>query len=150
MAEVTTSVEIAASAAHVWTVLTDFAQYPQWNPFVVSATGSPVVGGKLRVRLKPPGGRAMTFRPRVLVATRERELRWLGRVLVPGLFDGEHRFVIEPTGAASCRFTQAETFRGVLVPVLRSRFDQIQAGFDEMNAALKHRAERFASTGSAN
>jgi len=37
----------------------------------------------------------MTFRPTILKAEPERELRWLGRLLLPGLFDGEHVFEIE-------------------------------------------------------
>ncbi len=32
-----------------------------------------------------------TFRPTVLVAEPNRELRWLGRLFMPGPFDGEHR-----------------------------------------------------------
>jgi len=37
----------------------------------------------------------MTFRPTILKAEPNRELRWLGHLLVPGLFDGEHIFTIE-------------------------------------------------------
>jgi hypothetical protein len=36
----------------------------------------------------------MTFRPTVLNAETNRELRWLGHLLAPGLFDGEHSFTI--------------------------------------------------------
>ncbi len=59
----------------------------------------------------------MTFKPKVLAAARNRELRWLGRLIMPGLFDGEHSFRIEDRGR-SCRFHQTETFSGILVPFL--------------------------------
>ena len=36
----------------------------------------------------------MTFKPTVLVAEGPKELRWLGRLLLPGMFDGEHSFRI--------------------------------------------------------
>jgi hypothetical protein len=48
--------------------------------------------------MRLPGRRPTTFRPRVLEAEPARRLRWLGHLLVPGLFDGEHRFTIEPAG----------------------------------------------------
>src|SRR6266849_7461118 len=94
----------------------DFAAYPRWNPFVVSIESKPEVGSRLRIRIKPPGRAAMTFTPKVLTAARNRELRWLGRLVVPGLFDGEHSFLTEDRGR-SCSFHQAETFSGIPVPL---------------------------------
>src|SRR5918999_4725227 len=92
-------IEIQGSPERVWEVLTDFDAYQEWNPFMVEAEGRAVVGQRLRVRMRPPGRRRpTTFRPRVLEAEPGRRLRWLGRLLVPGLFDGEHRFSIEPAG----------------------------------------------------
>ena len=109
--EIHTDVEIAAPAERVWALLTDFAAYPQWNPFIRSIEGRPQQGATLKVRIQPSGAKAMTFRPTVLVAEPGRELRWLGRFLVPGLFDGEHRFVIQPSPSGTVRFEQGERFR---------------------------------------
>ena len=39
MQVVTSSIEIAASPERVWQVLTDFASYPKWNPFILSLSG---------------------------------------------------------------------------------------------------------------
>ncbi|MDS0297430.1 SRPBCC domain-containing protein [Halogeometricum sp. S1BR25-6] len=142
MKEILTSIEIAATPERVWTVLTDFEAYDEWNPFARIA-GKPNVGAHPQVRLTPPDGRAMTFRPEVTVVEPDRELRWLGHLYVPGLFDGEHRFVLEPLdGGARTRFVHAETFGGVLAgPLLRMVGDDTQAGFEAMNGALKRRAE---------
>jgi hypothetical protein len=42
----------------------------------------------------------------------------------------------------TCRFRQAERFSGILVRVLSAGlFDAIRRGFEEMNVALKQRAE---------
>ncbi len=142
MRQIERSVTINASADRVWQILVDFARYPEWNPFVTSVAGEPVAGGRLRVRLRPPGGMGMTFRPRVLVASPGRELRWIGRLLFPGLFDGEHSFTIEPTAEHSCRLVQAEKFTGLLVGLFGKGLDATRAGFEEMNHALKARAER--------
>lgn len=134
-------VEIHASAERVWAVLTDFAAYEEWNPFIRAISGVPEEGARLRVRIEPPGGRAMTFRPTVKAAVAGRELRWLGRLWVPGLFDGEHAFRIEPRAEGSSRFVQAETFRGVLVPLFVVTLRKTRQGFVAMNEALKVRAE---------
>lgn len=141
MQRIERSITINASADRVWQILVDFERYPEWNPFVISASGEAQPGKRITVRIKPPGKRAMTFRPRVLVATPGRELRWLGRLLVPGLFDGEHSFTIEPLGPDRCRLVQAETFSGILVGLLGSTLRATAQGFEQMNEALKTRAE---------
>ena len=142
MKELHTEIEIQASDERVWQLLTDFADFPEWNPFIRRASGEALTGARLEVLLQPPGGRAMTFRPTVLKAEPRRELRWLGRLLVPGLFDGEHIFSIEPLDAQRVRFMQREVFRGLLVPLFAGSLERdTRRGFEAMNRALKERAE---------
>lgn len=141
MRELRTSIEIDATPERVWEILTDFDSYPDWNPFIRSARGKAETGTKLENRLEPPGGRAMTFKPTVLVAEPVRELRWLGRLLLPGVFDGEHIFRIEPLEGGRTRFVQAERFSGVLVPLFGKTLERTRRGFEAMNEALKQRAE---------
>jgi hypothetical protein len=86
----------------------------------------------------------MRFRPRVLEVTPGRALRWLGHLGIPGLFDGEHRFLIEPVGPNQSRFVQEERFSGLLVPlILRFAATSTRRGFEAMNSALKARVERL-------
>jgi len=143
--EVRTETVIDAPPEVVWRVLTDFASYPDWNPFIRSIEGKPWVGTRLSVEIQPPGKRSMRFRPRVLRVAKDREFRWIGRVLIAGLFDGEHRFTIIPEDGGS-RFVQAEVFTGLLVPVvdLTDTLRATHLGFLLMNRALKERAERSA------
>ena len=142
MKDLHSEIEINAPAQRVWEVLTDFASYPRWNPFIRRASGVPRTGERLEVRIEPSGSRGMTFRPKVLNAEANRELRWLGHLLVPGLFDGEHSFTIQPLGENRVRFVQREAFKGLLVPLFgRSLDSNTQRGFEEMNRALKERAE---------
>ncbi|MDP3104258.1 MAG: SRPBCC domain-containing protein [Candidatus Methanoperedens sp.] len=133
---------ITAPPSRIWHLLTDFASYPQWNPFIRRASGELREGAQLEVYLQPSGARGMTFRPRVLRAEPDRELRWLGHFLIPGLFDGEHIFTIEPLEAEGVRFVQREIFTGLLVPLfMRWMEKDTRRGFEEMNRALKLRAE---------
>ena len=84
----------------------------------------------------------MTFRPRVLTATDQQELRWLGRLGFPGLFDGQHYFQLAALSNGYTRFTQGEQFSGILVGIfISSMAAATKAGFHAMNQALKNRAE---------
>jgi len=134
--------EIDATPTEVWSVLTDFDRYPDWNPFIPSLVGRCEVGARLRVTLAPPAGRPMTLRPVVLAAEPVHEFRWLGRLFVPRLFDGEHRFLLEPLGSDRTRLTQSETFRGLLVPFTARVLDKTGDGFGAMNRALADEVAR--------
>jgi hypothetical protein len=143
MLHLKTSIEIHASADRVWSILTDFAAYPAWNPFIRSIQGAQVSGATLNVTLRPAGGAAMSFKPRVLSLVSGKEIRWKGQVLFPGVFDGEHYLQIDEANVGTVQFTQGEVFSGILVPLLfRGRLRTgTERGFQAMNQALKLRAE---------
>ena len=128
------------------TVLTDLERYAEWNPFVLEAAGEAAVGAQLRVRIRPEGGRAMTLRPTVTAVDPGRRFAWLGRLWgVPGLFEGAHRFELEPVDGGT-RLVHAEDFRGMLVPLMTGSLEKgSRAGFEAMNAALARRAEKIAA-----
>ncbi len=135
-------IEIDAAPQAVWDVLTDLDKYEEWNPFVISAQGDIEVGEQLTNRLQPPGGKAMTFTPTVTEVTHAKSFEWLGHLGVPGLFDGRHRFELEPTPSGATRLTHSEQFSGILVRPLRKSLDgKTLQGFEAMNKALKARAE---------
>ena len=142
MKELHSEIEINACVERVWDILTDFASYPQWNPFIRRIGGELEVGGRLEVRLEPPDSRGITMRPTILRAEPNRLIRWVGHLLVPGLFDGEHSLAIQPLEENRVRFVQHEAFKGVLVRLLARSLDKnTLRGFEEMNEALKERAE---------
>ncbi|MGI9607949.1 MAG: SRPBCC family protein [Acidimicrobiales bacterium] len=139
--QIETNVDINSSPEIVWNILTDLESYPDWNPFVLSAEGNVAVGERLTNRLQNPGGKAMTIRPTVTAADPGETFEWLGRLGVPGVFDGRHRFELHPT-ATGTRLVHSESFNGVLVRFMRKMVDNSTLqGFEAMNAALKTRAE---------
>lgn len=141
MREVRTELEINAAIDRVWRALVDFESYRDWNPFIQRASGNPVVGEKLEIYLKPPGGIGISLNPTVLVSDPGREFRWKGKLAVSGLFDGEHIFELQPT-SRGCNFIHRERFTGILVaPMLAIFGSGTRQGFADMNAALKIRAE---------
>ncbi len=142
VASIRTSIEVAAPIETMWQILTDLDGHAQWNPFMVHAEGSLEEGSTIAVTLQLPGSKPQRFRPVITKATEPTVLEWLGSVGIRGIFDGRHRFDLEPTGSGT-RFVQSETFTGLLapivVPMIRKR---TELGFNAMNEAIRSRAEQ--------
>lgn len=141
--EIKTKIRIEASPAKVWAILTDFDKYPEWNPFIKSIKGDVAVGNKIVARIEPPEAKGMTFKPTVLAFDTNKEFRWIGHLLVKGLFDGEHKFELIDNGDGSTTFVQSEKFGGILVPLFKKMLDKNTVnGFNQMNKKLKEMAEK--------
>jgi hypothetical protein len=145
--EIYTQIEIKSSPGVVWKILTDFANYPSWNPFIPRVEGELREGALLRIKIRPPSRKAQDYRVKILKIEEPREFRWLGHFLMPGLIDGEHFFEITPIGQNKVQFVQREYFRGILVPLTWKSFlnTYLRQGFEDSNQSLKNIAER--STG---
>ncbi|TSJ48249.1 SRPBCC domain-containing protein [Fluviicola chungangensis] len=141
--EIKTEIIIQETPERVWEVLTNFKGYSDWNPFIKSLEGKVKVGGKIIVRLESPGAKGMTFTPKVLTFDQNKEFKWIGRLFLPGIFDGEHRFELIDNGNGTTTFIQAERFNGILVRMLSGMLDgSTLNGFKAMNEQLKIESER--------
>lgn len=135
-------ITIAASPQRIWEIITDFAAYGCWNQAIPSASGEATAGSVLRVVIQWPGLKRSNYELEVLAANPARELRWLGHFAITGLMDGDHRFLIESAGMDGTRVTQTEDFSGALIPLFAPWLrNNVLSGFDQMNLALKTRAE---------
>jgi hypothetical protein len=141
--------EIAAPTETVWAELTAVSEYAEWNPFITTFRGDLVEGARAEVQILPPGGRPMTFRPTITRVEESQRLEWLGRLLIPGVFDGRHSFHLEDIGDGRTRLTQSETFSGVLVALTGKTLERTRDGFQAMNEALRLRAEKVAAADAA-
>lgn len=140
MKEVRTEIEINAGPEKVWKILADFEKYDQWNPFINRIIGQAMEGSKIEIHIETPGGKNRKYGPKVTKVAHGRELRWLGKSL---LLNGEHIFTIEQLQAGRVRFVHRELFDGLLTSIFAKRLDtDVKQGFEEMNRALKERAER--------
>ena len=143
MKEIVTEIEIDASAEAVWEILVDFGAYPDWNPLIRSAVGEVLELKRIKIKVELTPNRRMTFRPTLLKVTPGQELRWLGRLMLPGLFDGAHAFLLNQVSATRTKLIQKERFTGMLVPIIwRFIAADTERTFHAMNKALKIRTER--------
>jgi hypothetical protein len=135
---VQTQIEINAPAKAVRTVLYRFDDYPNWNPFIVRVDGTVAQGRDVTVTVKPVGKDEISGKTTIVSLTDSR-LEWRGSLAVPGLFTGDHEFIIEELDAGRTLFRQNEKMAGIIVPFFDFRPEK--AGFVAMNEALKQRAE---------
>lgn len=135
--ELKTEIFIPATPAEVWLVLSDTEQYPDWNPLVSRLEGQLQAGAVVSAQLP-----TMRFRPTILVAEPEKELRWIGKLFFTGLFDGEHYFILEARDGGTL-FRHGEHFTGLLVPLYRRKLNgDIKKWFYAMNEALRDEVAR--------
>ena len=140
--EIKTEILIHATPEKVWSILTNFDNYPNWNPFIKSINGEVKVGNTITARIEPPEANGMTFKPKILSYDVNKELSWLGHLIIPGLFDGQHKFELIDNGNGTTTFIQSEKFKGILVPLFKKMLDiNTINGFDAMNKKLKELAE---------
>ncbi len=144
MKQIETEITIEATAEKVWQVLTDFESYPKWNPFVRSISGTAREGEKIKVFLKPPDAKGMTFHPKVKKSEPGKEFRWKGQLGLPGIFDGEHYFLLNEISSKRTHLTHGEKFSGLLIPFMGGMIDKTREGFELMNKTLKKECERQA------
>lgn len=143
MKEVRSEIEINSYPESVWRILIDFAAYDQWNPFINKIIGLPTEGSKIDIHIETPSGKNRKYSPRITKVEEGRELRWFGKSSLPGFLNAEHIFIIEELQPERVRFIQRELFDGLLTRVFGKGVDtDIRQGFQDMNDALKKRAER--------
>ncbi len=140
--EIKTQVQIHAPKEVVWSILSDFENYPSWNPFIVSLEGNTAVGSQLKVRIVPPKSKPMVFKPKVISYENNFHFSWLGSLGIKGVFDGLHAFRLEENSDGSVTFHQSESFAGILVRFIN--LDKTREGFELMNQKLKVLAEEKA------
>jgi hypothetical protein len=137
MKQITTVIEIKASADKVWEVLTNFENYPNWNPFIKSIKGKVEKGKIIEVQIQPEGMKLQTFTPEILVLKPEKEFRWLGKLGIKGIFDGEHYFILEPIDKETTKLIHGEQFTGILSTLIFKMIGKkTENGFNAMNQAI--------------
>lgn len=131
-------VEIEAPETLIWEVLSNLESYGEWNPFLTSASGSIEEGARVELFIKPPRARGTYINPRIVLVEEGRGFSWRNNMLVPGLFDTEHYFIIDPLDDGRCRFVQGEEVSGIFsIPILWLIGGATRRGMERMNEALK-------------
>jgi hypothetical protein len=87
-------------------------------------------GSRIEAFIKPPNFRDIKIKPLILDYHPEKELRWLGRLWIPKLVDGEHSLIIMKIDEKNLLFIQKEKFTGLFVPLLSNMLKDTKSGFE--------------------
>jgi hypothetical protein len=133
-----TEIRINAPPERVWAVLTDFAAYPGWNPYLVRVDRADAI---LTVHAVMIEGQPPLVQNVDLIGMAYPEMVWHGGLPDRSRFAGDHRFRVEAQ-ANETRFRHFEHFTGSDAPALVAQHqDRIVTNFERFNHALKRRVE---------
>lgn len=136
-----TETQIAADPLQVWAILTDFAGYPRWNPFIIEVTGTLLAGSELRLKSVHIPGKPPTDGIATLIEAGFPDMRWESGHPDRSVLKGDHFFRCQAAGGG-CRFHHFEQFSGISAERLLNDFGRrIEANFRIFNQALKRAAE---------
>ena len=133
-----TSILIRARPEAIWALLTDASGYPRWNSTVETITGQIGAGGTITVHAKSAPGRAFPLRVTEFVPARR--MVWAGGMPL-GLFVGTRSFVLTPRDTGETEFAMAESYAGLLSPLIARSIPDLQPAFETFAADLKRCAE---------
>lgn len=137
--EINTKVVIHSNPEKIWKTLTNFENYPSWNPFIKEIQGKLRVSEKINVKIQPVDSAEMTFKPTIIDYKKGKLIVWKGKFIFKGLFDGKHKFELIDNKNGTTTFRQSELFSGILVGVFN--LEKTKKGFEKMNQKLKEICE---------
>lgn len=129
---------IEAPPERVWAILADGPGLPQWDSGITRIEGVITAGGTFKLWSEASPKRAFSLD----VAAFEPPFRMVWKSGMPlGLFSGERTFTLTAT-ADGTAFTVHESFRGVMLPLIRRSMPDLQPSFDKFARGLKTRAKK--------
>jgi hypothetical protein len=141
MMKLSEELTIDSSPDVVFDVMTDFASYGAWNPWIVEASGTPREGEIVRVAVKL-GKRTTRVDHRVLTNRRTNEFRWCDVGWFTVCAYGERARFLEPAPSGGVRYRVELTIKGPLTSLVRVLYgDALATGLKAETLALKERAE---------
>ncbi|HEX6879168.1 MAG TPA: SRPBCC domain-containing protein [Terriglobales bacterium] len=137
-----TAIYINAAPTEVWSILTDFERYADWNPLLPSVQGDLRPGAPLRLQVRLPWLPLLRITTTIQQVESGISFEWAGKFLSDSVFVGLHRFVVSPNGNGQTQFEQSETYSGLFSHMVFLFLPILRYGFNQMNDSLKATAEK--------
>ncbi|MBF6170735.1 SRPBCC domain-containing protein [Nocardia blacklockiae] len=139
------TVDIDAPAEVVWKVLTDFAAYGEWNPFVADCRTTLEPGAPIDMRVRLVGAKPMHQREWIRTHTPGTEFSYSMKPVPLGALHSLRSHTLTPLPDGRCRYASHFEIGGWLRPLVTGLLGgALRRGFGGMTAGVKERAERIA------
>lgn len=139
---IATEIRIACEVERVWAVLTDFAAYARWNPYLVCVEGEARAGAILSVHALGDGATATVAQRIDVVSAAPYCMRWQGGAADRAEFAGDHWFELESAGPLETLFKHYEHFTGARIVEFGPQHEvRVTRNFQRFNEALKAHCE---------
>lgn len=136
------SLEIAAPNSVVWNVITDLGRYSEWNPFVVEAASSLVIGHPIDMKVQLLGSFAQRQRETIFENVEGERLSYGLREVPLGAIRSQRCHQLRPLDGNRTEYSSCFELAGWLSPLTTFLLaSQLERGFSSMTRALKNRAE---------
>jgi hypothetical protein len=136
-----TTTTIRASQTAVWSVLSDLASYPNWNPFTYRIQGALRLNESLLINVRFPDGSEVRTKHIVCALQPHTQISWR-KTNIFGLLWSRRDQIIEIIDADHVRYLNHEYLWGPLAWVVIWLYgSRIRGGFVAMGDALRQRVE---------
>ena len=133
--------EIKAPAEVVWEVITDFAHYQDWNPFLLECSTSLKPGDPIDLKVKLMA-RPQKQREWVTEHVPGKRFAYSMKPMPAGALSSQRSHDVEVAGPALTRYRSYFHLVGWLMPVVRGLLGgRLEAGFEGMSQGIRVRAE---------
>jgi len=131
--ETAVSIEIKATPAIIWGLLTNALDYPRWNSTITSIEGKIAPGEK--IKLKSTLDAKRTFKLKIKTFEPEHKLVW-------GDGKGNRVYTITKNENGTTLFSMTEKIGGAMFPMYAKMIPSFDKPFEQFAADLKKEAER--------
>lgn len=129
---------VNASPDVIWTLLTDAASYPDWNPTVLSIDG--VIAKGERIALTSVVNPDRKFKLTVTEFDPPTKMVWADGMPL-GLFKGVRTYTVLPASNGTSEFKMVEVFSGLMEPLISKSIPDMTESFETFGDAVKRTAE---------
>lgn len=138
MTKYTVQRTIDAEPEVIWNLLTNAADYPNWNPAVLGIEGDIADGS--RIQLTSIVNPERQFKLNVTDVQPPNHMVWWDGMPL-GLFKGVRTFDVVANGDGSSLFTMEEIYSGLMAPLITKSIPDQTDAFEQFADGLKGAAE---------
>ncbi|MCH9843920.1 MAG: SRPBCC domain-containing protein [Alphaproteobacteria bacterium] len=143
MKEIRTEIDINASVAKVWEIISNLDDWATWNKMVTGASGKITQGATLSITMRGKSeGAEHSYAPTVIECDAPKYFRFRASMGNRLMMTNYKICQLEDNNNGGTKFTHIEQFSGLMVPFIWKKMEQgVPMMLAMMNKNLKQQAE---------